>query len=326
MAENENKENNQPEVPPKLVIKPQDKPAQNDDIPRTVKIRKPVVISPPPTSTEPSGDEPAAPSDQPSEPEVASGTQEAAKKQTSRIPLDSALASGSDAVKPGTIKIKPVSSPLNVSPQKPTVVSSPASSGEEAADDEQPDMTAEKRKTSRISLEAALASESADADSAGPKTIRLKRPSEAATVKVGQSSPPKTQTLPIEPEPASLNKTADISGEADVPEPTVATRKKTIRVKRPSRSPGVKAASGIKRAEAEVSEEAVPAELEEAAAVVDRPNWFFIFAAVVTVIVSGVLIYVLTAQAFGPNASLTRLSYGAPEVNLAWPGKIQPTR
>lgn len=299
MADDEKNENGQPEVPPKLVIKPQGAPSGDEEMPRTIKM-KPIVLSTPGQEA-PAAD--AAPQ---------------SKTETSRISLDAALPSGSGGGGSDTIKVRPAASPLSVSPQKPTVVSPAAGSAPAGADD----LTAEKRKTSRISLEAALASEPAVSGSEGPKTIRLKRPSEAATVKVGQSSPPKSETSPIPAEPPpTLNKTADIGGQMDVPEPTVATRKKTIRVKRPSRSPGVKTTPEIMRTEGA----GVPG-VEEAAPVVDSPNWFFVVSSVAAILVAGVLIYLLTAQAFGPNVSLTRLSYGAPELNLAWPGKVQPVR
>jgi|ETNmetMinimDraft_30_1059905.scaffolds.fasta_scaffold29797_2 hypothetical protein len=300
MADDEKNENGQPEVPPKLVIKPQGSPTDEEEMPGTIKM-KPIVLSTPGEET------------------LVADAAPQSKKETSRISLDAALPSGSGSSSGDTIKVKPAVSPLSVSPQKPTVVSSegPAPSIED-------DLSAEKRKTSRISLEAALASEPTVPGSEGPKTIRLKRPSEAATVKVGQSSPPKSETTPIEAEAPSLNKTADIAAQMDVPEPTTATRKKTIRVKRPSRSPGVKTTPEIRRTE-EAGAPGVPG-VEEAVPVQDRPNWFFVFSSVAAILVAGVLIYVLTAQAFGPNASLTRLSYGAPELNLAWPGKIQPTR
>jgi len=60
----------------------------------------------------------------------------------------------------------------------------------------------------------------------------------------------------------------------------------------------------------------------KALAPVDHAHWFFIVTGCAATIITGVLVYVLTAQAFGPNISLTELSYGAPDMELPWPGRI----
>ena len=47
---------------------------------------------------------------------------------------------------------------------------------------------------------------------------------------------------------------------------------------------------------------------------------------VAAMLVISLTIYMFAAQAFGPNVSLTRLSYGAPGLDLPWPGKLSAAR
>jgi len=61
---------------------------------------------------------------------------------------------------------------------------------------------------------------------------------------------------------------------------------------------------------------------EKVLAQVDRAHWFFIVTGCAATIITGVLVYVLAAQVFGPNISLSELSYGAPDMELPWPGRI----
>ncbi len=175
-----------------------------------------------------------------------------------------------------------------------------------------------KRQTSRISLEAALGS-NGDKVSTGPKTIRLKRPSEAPTIKAK-----------VAPESAgnALNKTARIEL-PDADSDVSATQKRTIKVKRPSQRRSGKSVS-VKRGTSESA--AAPAAASAAAGVpgtVGRPqrsadsvHWTFITASVAAMLVCCVLIYVLCAQVLGPNISLTELAYAAPDAELPWPGRL----
>jgi len=206
----------------------------------------------------------------------------AAKKDTSKIPLDAAVATpgAGGAKKPKTIRIKPAS------PSDAAAAGPPKDA---------------KRETSRISLEAALGGDQ-DAPAA-PRTIKLKRPSEAPTVKA---------------KPKAMSQTAQLDVPADeaVSSPT---QKKTIKVKRPSEKRVVAAPS--------VSRAPQPAEGVAAPVVAgpDSAHWSFITLAAASILVSFVLIYVLLAQTFGPSVdatSLTPLSYGAPGLDLQWPGKV----
>jgi hypothetical protein len=125
-----------------------------------------------------------------------------------------------------------------------------------------------KRKTSRIPLEAALATAEQTqpaAEGATPKTIKLKRPGDGASVKVTplgeapEGETPAPEALPSEPvaevsaeaSKANLRKTVRLDETAELPPPAPAaasaaaeegatpTRRKTIVVKRPTMAPRV---------------------------------------------------------------------------------------
>jgi hypothetical protein len=236
------------------------------------------------------------------------------KRSTSKISLSNAnsvapLTAPTATAK--TIKIKPSSDVTNLTSQA-------------GADDNSADV---KRQTSRISLEAALGSGDG-AQTSGPKTIRLKRPGKTPTVNVASTAdnddknPRKTAKLELPDE------------ETNVP----STQKKTIKVKRPGRS-RVKKKMSVKRAgdaaegsageagspdgSADPSIPIAPLQTLTTTSKPDSVHWTFIFSAVAATIMICVLIYVLCAQALGPNYSYTQLSYGAPTVELPWPGRLQ---
>jgi hypothetical protein len=245
---------------------------------------------------------------------------------------------GTPTKAPKTIRIKPTSDPSTVKVSRPTVMA-PAPSAEVAPTD--------KKKTSRISLEAALSSQqqqaeaeeappAAGAPKGGPKTIRLKRPSEISTVKISDEPPlaaavAEAPTMPA----AGLGKTEELeSPRIEEEEKPTPTRRKTIRVKRPTQRPGVRAAGTVaaRPAEAAQAQAAVAAGAPAAAmapvapVTSDEPSWLFPVFTVVAIIVTCVLIYVLCAQALGPNSSLTQLSSYKEGPDLSWPGKIQAGR
>jgi hypothetical protein len=161
---------------------------------------------------------------------------------------------------------------------------------------------------------------------AAPKTIRLKKPSDVATVKVGQSAPAtpvKGDTSPIageKPDPSKATQPITVAAPS-VSEEGSSTRRKTIRVKRPGgfgRLDADEVVAGDAAAEAAGSVAESGSE--------DRPHVLFVVGAVAAVLVALVLIYVLAAQAFGPHVCLTELSYGSPGLDLAWPGKLAAGR
>ncbi len=238
------------------------------------------------------------------------------KRETSKIPLESASAPPVTPMGPGantkTIKIAPA--PVDGSKISGPMVVSEGAAGEPMKPDS-------KRQTSRISLEAALGSDgtgNGEPAATGPKTIRLKRPSEAPTVKVKKA--------PDDDAGGELRKTAKIEMPPDEAE-TPATQRKTIKVKRPSQRRTVKSVSVKRGPEAEGDAAAAPAGAPQAMpaaepVVVDSAHWTFITTAIAAMIVCFVLIYVLCAQVLGPNVSLTEVAYAAPDVELPWPGRI----
>jgi len=235
------------------------------------------------------------------------------KRSTSKIPLSNANSVNplnSSSVNTKTIKIKPSSDIKSLSGKVPLTLNQ--DSGAKVPDP--------KRQTSRISLEAALGSDS-EQNSTGPKTIRLKRPGKTPTVKVNN----------LDDDAKELSKTSKIeipSDDSGIP----ATQKKTIKVKRPTQRRTSKTIS-VKRQGGNTAEAAsttgasgipiAPLSSLTPVQAPDTAHWTFIFSSIAAVIIACVLIYVLCAQAFGPNISLTQLAYGAPTVKLPWPGRIE---
>jgi hypothetical protein len=247
----------------------------------------------------------------------------AAKKETSRIPLEAAKlpsapapAAGAPAAgAPKTIRIKPVAAPVpgkTIKPEMAAPVETPPSAER---------LAAAKRSTSRISLDAVLGAEAAAPKPAeGPKTIRLKRPGEASGVKVQPAAMPSAASAPQRPaEPV-----APAAPPVAAQEPTVpATVRKTVLVKRPGARP---AGEGEGTPATPLPDAALSMEEMGVAGAADEPSWVFSVFAAAAVLVVCVLIYALAAQTFGPDRSLTQLSAGVPDLNLSWPGKISALR
>ncbi len=206
----------------------------------------------------------------------------AAKKETSRIPLELAapskpgISEGKPTEPPKTIRIKPAAAPTAIKIGGPAGGIKPAAPVITATGDE-------KRKTSRISLEAAFAEEAAKPGE-GPKTIKLKRPTEAATIKVG-------------PRPAAavdgetLSKTArlDLPPAEDIEEGPTPTKRKTIKIKKPGVAGTDEGPAPVTIARAELSAEAAPA-------AEDETSWVFPALSFVAIIVMVVLIYIILAS------------------------------
>ena len=235
------------------------------------------------------------------------------KSETSRIPLEMATAmTGAPAGKPSadlkTIKIKPSASGGS---QTTPIVMEPSPAGALSTKPE------DKRKTSRISLESALAIEENKAGQ--PKTIRLKKPSEAATIKAA----PALDTIKVAPKPG-LGQTARLDDQAEEAgeDSSTPTRRKTIKVKRPTDRPSVAVPAASIAGRTTGVGVTVEAADEDSGI-----SWFSVvalIAAILTLVMSVIVIYMLSAQAFGPNPCLTELASGAPTLDLGWTGKIQP--
>lgn len=236
-----------------------------------------------------------------------------AKKKTTRIPLEAAKPTGAaktaEAPKgPKTIRIEP----LLAQPAR-----GPASAAAEKGD--AMTFSAEKRKTSRISLEAVLGGESETEAEGGPKTIRLKRPGDATHAKV--DTVPKTVKVgqPSAGTAAPASPAEENAGEA----PTV---RKTVRVKRPSGAAGRPSIS-ITRPEGEAAEATPtlqPMPMQDPLG--DKVNALFPILALVAVLVICVTLYMFCSQFIGPNFSLTQYSYAKGGPELPWPNKLLVTR
>ena len=228
------------------------------------------------------------------------------KRKTSRVSMDEFLppagqaeepATGTPGAIPKTIRLKkPGEQPASTIkvPKAPAPAEETTAPAPVPADDG-------KTKTSRISLEAAL-TPAEGRDTAGgpptttPKTIRIKRPGDAAT------------SIPAE-ELSGKSKTArlDLTAEAAVAAGP-ATQRKTIRIKRP----GEGAAPSVAGRTISITRPAEATAPEGVAAPEgDEPGVTFSILAIAAVLVVCVLIYVLAAQVFTGS-------------NLPWPGKIVP--
>jgi|GEM_PF-1300219 len=220
----------------------------------------------------------------------------AAKKETARIPLEAAkppLTIVPPAGEPKTIRIKPATTPSAL-----RVGGDQTSAAAEGKTAEQ--LSAAKRTTSRISLEAVLGTpgEGGKPAEGAPKTIRLRRPGETAGVR------------PI-PAPGVPGQAEGVAAEGEGA-PTV---RKTIRVRRAVETPEI-ARPTIARAET-----LTPAGLESLAPE-EKVSVVFPLIALAAILVTCVLIYMFLGQAVGPDLSLTQLSMGARGLDLPWPGKI----
>ncbi len=146
-----------------------------------------------------------------------------AKKETSKISLEQAVPSAGpvNAVPDG----KATGLPLM---KKPMMNMSTVSNALSNAQSQEAILT-DKRKTSRISLEAVLAAETSEVkkNPSAPTTIRLKKPTDSAGIKIGAAAtPPEVASSTV-----ALSQTAKLD-EAAESSPT-ATRKKTIKIKKP---------------------------------------------------------------------------------------------
>lgn len=274
-------------------------------------------------------------------------------KATSRIPVPEEVAAAAPAaIRPATVRLRPIAAPgaateaapqtvpgatqaitqvelsstapiAPVVPVQPQPQPPPPPGASPLPDGPKPlsaaQVQASKSKTSRISLDAAIGV--APAESVGPKTIRLKRPSDLAT-------PPAAPTVTSTPlSPASARKTSRIPDSALPAEgdgSAGVTQKKTLKIKRPGGKPD---AAGEAGAEGEGFPEGVqmtpispldfPAQKEESSVFTTIAAVCAVAAAVVLVL----LTFCLGAHAVGPDAGKNAVaSISGPE--LPWPGRI----
>ncbi|MBT3296901.1 MAG: hypothetical protein HN919_01360 [Verrucomicrobia bacterium] len=328
----------------RLVVKPADvTAAPAAETPAQVEAAPPATAAPAPTpAPEPEAAKAAAPAIKlkplAPKPAAANATEPAAtptaapdptkadtKRKTSRIPLASATPSEPDGdsdepigIKPRTIKIKPSAPVPKIRSTQPLSITVPMAETDAAVASANAD--AEKRKTSRIPLEEALTADKEStepaepADPARPKTIKIRRPgsSEAATVKL------KTPASVGGSGQADMGKTARLDSLDLTDADSTPTQKKTIRVKRPNAPQAAK--PSLNRAAAAPSGRGLmpPEPLEES----DEPGVVWALFGIAAMLVLCVVIYMLAAQAVGPNLSGTQLSSWKEGPALSWPGKI----
>lgn len=217
-------------------------------------------------------------------------TVQAGKKSTTRIPLDvteggtaDGTAAGGPNISSKTIRLTPLSAarPMTIPPAP-----RPAPSASDAA----------KRQTSRIPLEAALADERAAAGggattTGAPKTIRIKRPTQSPSALPAAPAAPTVQASPDLPK----NKTSRVDAADLQAENTAqATQRKTIKIRRTDGTAARPAprSFAVARLEAEAAEHQAEGRVQVHVA--------FPIMAAVALVVLGILVVVLAAQAF-PN-------------------------
>ena len=280
---------------------------------KTVMIRRPMTLRRP---GEAAPGAPAAPESTPAG--VPVPPSEMSKHKTTRVELPeipTISAAEPDSGEFKTVKLRPMAAPIPGSSPLPGGPKPPTASQIQAA----------KSKTSRISLEDALGTSEDMMASGAPKTIRLKRPSELSLGATGPipvamatnpaavspvTSPQQSQTARL---PTQTLSSGSLPAADDDNSPT---RRKTIKIKRPSAATGIKVnvsqAEGREEGQAGEGTEtdmqslSLPAGMKPIAAIgPDTVHWAFLAAAVAALIVTLGVVWILAAQTFGPNAALT---------------------
>ncbi len=247
---------------------------------------------------------------------------DAAKRKTTRVELPEMMG-GENAGEFKTVKLRPT--------PPPHPGGSPLPDGLQPLSQAQ--IQAAKSKTSRISLEAALGAGENLTDSGAPKTIRLKRPSELSSGATGPIAVPVATAKKMTSVMPAVSATSTVSQQshtAKLPTQALAgvtpeegddnspTRRKTIKIKRPSAATGIKINVGQGEGGGEGGGEdagapgdedmqklSLPAGMTPLGGQADTPHWAFLFAAVAALVVTLGVVWILAAQAFGPNAAVT---------------------
>lgn len=270
--------------------------AASGDAPKTIVLRRPTLrrpgdapaaVTPAAPAAEPPKAAPIPARPMPAAAPVAQGIaiphEEAIKKMTSRISVSSATS----PIPSATSLIAPVDGAA-----KPEAT-----------------VQAAKKMTSRITLESALGTQP-DLASPQPKTIRLKRPSEAVAAPVAPAVPPAPASTPEGMTPVSA---AAPAAEADSAEDSP-TRRKTIKVKRPGApasgpkislaNNGAPSVDGVASASDNLqSLSGFSAVSGNAVGKADKVNPFFIVAACLAIVAGSVLVWVLTSQTYGSRGA-----------------------
>jgi hypothetical protein len=258
----------------------------------------------------------------------------AAKKETSKISLDQAVPTPGGKLPPvGYARLTDEVSatnapavpglPLLKKPAMNMATISNAMSNTQSNDA----LLTEKRKTSRISLEAVLAAETSEVkkNPTAPTTIRLKKPTDSAGIKIGA---PKDLAVP--PPTIAMNQTAKLD-EAAEDAPT-ATKKKTIKIKKPGggfsmdgdRSAASAGGSGsLSPGAGRISAGGSAAAYKEGTGSKVFSAISLVMTAAALVVIS-ITIYMFTAQVSGVNYCMTITSDYPTGPNLSWGNKLMP--
>jgi hypothetical protein len=347
-------------VPPKIspIAKPEGPAAATPaGAPRPITVRlKPV------TAPTPSAAPAAAPAVTPAAPAPVSAAAAAPrspnpKATTTRVPVPEGLVSTPSAIRPATVRLRPVAppsgsaaptytpgatqaisqvelsatAPIAPVPSQPQhapaiPVSKPVDQPTSAAQ-----VQAAKSKTSRISLDSAIGVTPAAADKDGPKTIRLKRPSDLtapAAVSPVAKTPAVSAAAPVAP--ASARKTSRIPDSAlpaAVEDSASVTQKKTLKIKRPGGGSEA-AAEGAAASGGDGFPEGVQlTPLTSLDFPAKRESPLLTTVAVVCASAAAVVLLLLTlclgAHAVGPDAgrnSVASISLG--QTTIPWPGHV----
>lgn len=276
-------------------------------------------------------------------------------KATARVPVPEAVAAAAPAaIRPATVRLRPVAAPgasqtgphsapgstqaitqvdlsstapiAPVSPVQPQPQHPPTPGAHPLPDGPKPPSVAQvqaaKSKTSRISLDSAIG---VAPEKEGPKTIRLKRPSDLTT----PSAAPTVPSTPLSP--AAARKTSRIpdsalpSVESGGDDGATVTQKKTLKIKRPGAKPDVSAEGDAGTGGEGFPEGVQMTPISSLDFAAKEESSVFTTLAVVCAAAAAVVLVLLTlclgAHAVGPDAGKNAVaSVGGPEI--PWPGRI----
>lgn len=281
--------------------------AASGDAPKTIVLRRPTLRRP---GDAPAAVTPAAPASVPASAPAAEPPK-AAPIPARPVPAATPVAQGiaiphGEAVKKMTSRIS-VSSATSPIPSATSLIAPVDGAAKPEAT-----VQAAKKMTSRITLESALGTQP-DLASPQPKTIRLKRPSEAVAAPVAPAAPAVPPAPASVPEGMTPVSAAAPAAEADSAEDSP-TRRKTIKVKRPGApasgpkisiaNNGAPSVDGVASASDNLqSLSGFSAASNASAGKPDKVNPFFIVAACLAIVVGSVLVWVLTSQTYGSRGA-----------------------
>ena len=281
---------------------------------------------------------------------------------TSRVPVPetvaAAVASAPSAIRPATVRLRPITAPgtqtgVFTPPQAPHAGSTqpitkmeisaapaistlqpqhpPAPGSNPLPEGPKPPSTAQvqaaKSKTSRISLDSAIGVAPVGAEKEGPKTIRLKRPTDLS---VPGSTPvaPKPPLVPSARQTSRIPDSVLPTVEAAAGDSASVTQKKTLKIKRPgaagaSAEPTVTAAGGETAFPEGVQMTPISPTMEIPAGKAESSVFTAVaaIAACAAAVVLLLLTFCMASHAMGPDAGNNALASIKGPL-LPWPGRL----